>query len=110
MTFEEPPPVKIPVKKTRSYDARLHHAVELQEQLTPRSGTPQPRRKRIGSLEGIFKVAKKAFRRQSEASGPRRVRGVYDVSTTSSIKTSDEVLQEMERVLQQMNVDYKRKG
>jgi len=38
------------------------------------------------------------------------MQGVYDVSTTSSIKTSDEVLLEMERVLQQMNVDYKRKG
>lgn len=36
--------------------------------------------------------------------------GIYDVSTTSSTKTSIEVLQEVERVLQSMNVEYKRKG
>lgn len=91
----------------------------------------------MGSIEGLVKKAKKAFRRHSESSGPKRVKvswefmhcasmatcqlmrifvigmtqqGIYDVSTTSSTKTSSEVLQEVERVLKSMNVDYKRKG
>lgn len=110
MTFDIPPS-KMPVKKTRSYDSRLQHAVDDQSRHTL---SPQPlRRKRFGSVElgVIIRKAKRVFssRRLSEASGPRRVKGMFDARTTST-KSSEEVIAELEIVLQKYNVTYEKKG
>lgn len=102
------PPPKQSVKKTRSYDSRLHRIVEDRKTPTPTSPYSQRRRGRLGSFEGLFKKAKKVFKK-NESSGPRRIKGIYDVSTTS-MQSSDSVIREVERVLQELNVDYKRKN
>lgn len=85
----------------------------------------------MGSLELIFKKAKRALsvsRKASESTGPRRVKvsqelycvyvvihtwyiccfqGIYNNSTTST-KSTDEVLHEIESVLKQLGISYEK--
>ncbi|CAI8029344.1 Maternal embryonic leucine zipper kinase [Geodia barretti] len=108
--------LKNPVKKTCSYDAQLNRIVhDPKHSLLPQSSTPQPtRKKRMGSIPGqLLKKAKRVFTprsiRRNDQGEPRRIKGVYDVTSTS-MKSPDYVLSEIERVLSDMSIEYKRKN
>lgn len=99
-----------PVKKTVSYDSDLQHAVNNKGRPSVASGHESPRRKRLGSLEFIFKKAKRALSKSSDSSlGPRKVKGIYNMSTTST-KTTEEVMYEIENVLKTMGIKYEKEN
>ncbi|XP_064388109.1 maternal embryonic leucine zipper kinase-like [Halichondria panicea] len=111
MYFNEQAPQSAKVPKTQSFESRLQYAVEDQKAATLQNGSPKPRRTRIGSFDFLNKV-KKVFRRPSETAGtasPRKVKGVYDISTTSR-KDTQEVMEELEHALTQLNVNFKKEG
>jgi maternal embryonic leucine zipper kinase len=110
--------LKQPVKKTCSYDAQLNRMVHdpKMNSVLPQPTTPQlSRKKRMGSIPGhLLKKAKRVFtprslRRNTGEQEPRRIKAVYDVTSTS-MKSPDFVLGEIERVLSEMAIDYKRKN
>jgi hypothetical protein len=73
--------------------------------------------KRIGSIPShLLKKAKRVFTPRSirrnaadNPAGPRRVKGVYDVTSTS-MKSPEFVISEIERVLSEMGIEFKKKN
>lgn len=96
------------ILKTISFDSRLNKIADnppdnLPSQLISSPGS----RRRFGSVDLVLNKMKKVFKRPVSANeaGPRKVKGLFDVSTTSRL-TETEVMNEIERVLEHLDVEY----
>lgn len=78
---------------------------------TPSSTSKWSSRGRImGSIEDSFnKIVEVLTPRGLGGNGPRKVKALYNVSSTST-RSSDEVLDELKRVLEDRDIMYKEKG
>ncbi|XP_019857367.1 PREDICTED: maternal embryonic leucine zipper kinase-like [Amphimedon queenslandica] len=110
------PQLQPKVVKTMSYDSRLNKAGgDSSEELSlpPLPHSPKSRR-RFGSVDFVLTKLRKAVRRPSSGGengdlGPRTVKGLFDANTTSC-KSESEVMQEIERVLNDMNIPFTKKN
>eukprot|EP00731_Ephydatia_muelleri_P017625 Em0010g723a len=92
------------VSKTQSFDSHLNRVVESAATVTTTES-----RNRLGSLDSIIKKVSSIFSKKPSDHGPRKVKALFDCSTTST-QNADTVIQELHRVLTEMNIKYTRKS